>query len=1019
MMSSELAIFGAGGLSRSVINHSRFLLDRAADDRRPSALVVDLAQRDPYAIAPDGTDEFGIAESPQMALLSSSTIQQVLADIAAGRPAPGEFEHISVVEAQALLRKLPKPGEGSGQDPRVTALGLTAERQLVSNKLTAFSNAAHQAANPSLPWMLGVFGLAGGLGTGSVDLLPRALREQISSTVPILAVLAAPDAWRALPAHAKPSLQRHMDAKAAATLRRVAVDGDALDMIWIVSAGGALAAATTPQAGVAPAIATFVATIVQNPGHYSSRLANWRTLRANGRSFATFGIAQINGLPGAHGARIAHEVAIRALSLVVEPDPARQARARDEARTTISDAPVFREALPIAEPKTADIVAMAQPERVDSLLRLGTTDDRNPPELPAGIRNPGVLGRRPHGDDVRALSARMVKQDDEAVAKHIARNRVQGRESATATIAEMLRRAFPVVIADDPQILVGLAAKIGEIAQVTEAARERLSADVRRVDAVRHPVASAEDALREALEPLGRRVSKRAVSACLRATEDVIEAHRWAAGAAGAIALLGEIAGLANACERQLHAALTALKDVRRGEEMLHAAQVQQIHAVQAMPHIQLSFALGGLAQATHDAAIDTALKGNARSSEHQLLVFASLKLAGDPTAAGGWRLLLGWPSDRGLVACRLDEPDSRETIPTDVLSSLAEHGVGAWSGTRDLCADVPLCDSLGYTLRERAAAVDAAPDERQAEAFVKDLMDELGGTLVPLARIRPSIDEGAPAADPMVFGDSRPPVTDAGRLVQPVLEHELAGFKSEAAAGQPDSSPTAGTLTIVQHYHALRAQDFEFMERATHAYVKGDEHVDTNAMGVAAHRIEKAMCERGLTPEPRLLDARVVRLLKDAELLDAASVLVAFDRLPIKDAERTMGKPHLAINNAAGETLRVLAPVGDPAAAIIALCETTDYLRRQILEQAEATQAEIVRSHRGDRAAGQEAYLRRLKALDFTNTDADIDGRDLQLALSLLTNSAIRPDLAMNPLHMEALALPPNGGSSRAGAHT
>ncbi|MDX6719607.1 MAG: hypothetical protein QOJ63_1861 [Solirubrobacteraceae bacterium] len=1018
-MSSELAIFGAGGLSRSVINHTRFLLDRAADDRRPSALVVDLAQRDPYAIAPDGTDEFGTTESPQMALLRSSTIQQVLADIAAERPAPAEFEHITVAEAQKLLRRLPKPGEGSGQDPRVTALGLSAERQLVSNKLSAFSSAAHLAAKPGLPWMLGVFGLAGGLGTGSVDRLPRALREQVETTVPILAVLGAPDAWRALPAHAKPSVQRHMDARAAATLRRVAVEGDALDMIWIVSVGGALAAAASPQSGVAPAIATFVATIVQNPGFYSSRLANWRTLRAGGRSFATFGIAQINALPGAHGARIAHEVAIRALSLVVEPDPARQTRARDEACTTIGDAPVLREALPIAEPKTADIVPMAQPERVDSLLRLGTSDDRNPPELPAGIRNPGVLGRRPHGDDVRALSARMVKQDDEVVAKHIAKNRVQGRESATVTIAEMLRRGFPVVIADDPQILVGLAATIGEIARVAEAARERLSADVRRVNAARHPVASAEDALSEGLEPLGRRVSKRAVTACLRATEDVIEAHRWAAGTAGAIALLGEIAGLANAHERQLHAALTTLKDVRRGEQMLHAAQVQQIQAVQAMPHIHLSFALGGLAQTTYDAAIDQALQGNAPSSEHQLLGFASFKLSGDPAASGGWRLMLSWPSDGDRVASRLDEPDSQETIPTDVLSSLAEHGVGAWSGTRGLCAAVPLCDSLGYTLRERAAAVEAAADERQAEAFVKELMDALGATLLPLARIRPSIDEGAPAADPMVFADSRPPLTKAGQLVQPVLEHELAGFKSEAATGQPDSSPTAGTLTIVQHYHGLRAQDFEFMERATHTYVKGDEQVDTNAMGVAAHRIEKAMYERGLTPEARLLDARVVRLLRDAELLDAASVLVAFERLPIRDAERTMGEPQLAINNASGETLRVLAPVGDPAAAIVALCETTDHLRRQILEQAEATQAEIVRSHRGDRAAGQEAYLRRLKALDFTNTAADIDGRDLQLALSLLTNATARSELAMNPLRMDALALPPNGGSSRAGAHT
>ncbi len=1016
-MSSELAIFGAGGLSRSVINHTRFLLDRAADDRRPSALVVDLAQRDPYGIAPDGTDEFGTAESPQMALLRSSSIQQVLTDIAAGRPSPPDFEHITVAEAQILLRKLPKPGEGSGQDPRVTAIGLTAERQLVSNKLGAFSTAAHHAANPGLPWMLGVFGLAGGLGTGSVDRLPRALRE-VGATAPILAVLAAPDAWRALPAHAKPSIQRNMDAKAAATLRRVAVEGDGLDMIWIVSAGGGLAAATTPQAGVAPAIATFVATIVQNPGHYSSRLANWRTLRANGRPFATFGIAQINALPGAHGARIAHELAVRALSRVVEPDPVRQKTAREEARTTIGDAPVLREALPIAAPKTADIVAMAQPERVDSLLRLGTTDDRNPPELPAGIRNPGVLGRRPHGDDVRALSSSMVKQDDEAVAKHLARNRVQGRASATATIAETLRRAFPVVIADDPQILVALAAKIGEIARVAEAARERLSGDVRRVDDARHPVASAEEALREALEPLGRRVPRRAVTACLRATEDVIEAHRWAAGAAGAIALLGEIAGLATAHERQLVAALTTLKDVRRGEQMLRAEQVQQIQAVQAMPHIQPAFELGGLAHRLHDESIDRSLRGDAGSSEHVLLGFASFKLAGDPTESGQWELMLSWRSDRGQDASRLDDPGSRDTIPTDVLSSLAERGVGGWRGTRDLCAERPLFDALGDTLQERAAAVEAAADVTLAQRFAKELMDELGATLVPLARIRPSTTEGAPAPDPMVFADSRPPLTAAGQLMQPALEHELGGFKRESTAEQPNSSPTAGTLTIVQHYHSLRAQDFEFMQRATLAYVKGDEHVDTDAMGVAAHRIEKAMYECGLT-EPRLLDARVVRLLRDAELLDAASVLVAFERLPIKQAERTMGEPQFAINNAAGDTLRVLAPVGDPAAAIVALCETTDHLRHQILEQAEATQAEIVHGYGGDRAAGQDAYLRRLKALDFTDTGADVDGPDLQLALSLLTNTAGRPDLAMNPLNVDVLALPANGGSSRTGAQT
>ena len=347
-----------------------------------------------------------------------------------------------------------------------------------------------------------------------------------------------------------------------------------------------------------------------------------------------------------------------------------------------------------------------------------------------------------------------------------------------------------------------------------------------------------------------------------------------------------------------------------------------------------------------------------------RLLGFVKFRMDGDAANPAAWDLLVEYPVAGRAAAARLDRGDARDGLPNDVLSRIVQDGVGEWNGTRHVCGAIPICESLGFRLRERAAGDEVAVDAALANVVTDEIMDEFSATLEPLAAIRPASRDGLPAPDSLVFADSRPTLTAAGGLMYDAMARALQVYGGNPMDGTGDEADH-GTITTVKHYLGLRARDFDFMERATAEYVRGDHRVDTTNAGVTAHGIERAMWERGITQEPRLLDERVVRLLEDAELLDASTVLMVFDRLPMIEPDKPLGPNRYALTNASGEILRVLGPVDDKTAAIVKLCAMTDHVRAEIITQAVMTQRETLLRHNDDRIACQNDYVRRLRALE------------------------------------------------------
>ena len=267
----------------------------------------------------------------------------------------------------------------------------------------------------------------------------------------------------------------HADAKAAATVRRIGIERDLADMCWIVGSKGAVAGSGSPQSGVAPAAATFINTLGIHPDHTAARLANWRQQQTRDRHFATFGVHQLLDASALQAERLARETAVLALDRVVDADLQAARAAREQARTVVGGIPVIRDALAIISTNSSEIVPLAAPESVDALLRLATTDDRNPPDLPSGIRNRKMMGRKPHRDDVRSVTAKMLKDDSKVIADHLARNHDQGIAITRTKLGELIAQHFPLAVADDPQVLHKAAAQIDEVADLLLRARDRQS----------------------------------------------------------------------------------------------------------------------------------------------------------------------------------------------------------------------------------------------------------------------------------------------------------------------------------------------------------------------------------------------------------------------------------------------------------------------------------------------------------------------------------------------------------------
>jgi hypothetical protein len=256
---------------------------------------------------------------------------------------------------------------------------------------------------------------------------------------------------------------------------------------------------------------------------------------------------------------------------------------------------------------------------------------------------------------------------------------------------------------------------------------------------------------------------------------------------------------------------------------------------------------------------------------------------------------------------------------------------------------------------------------------------------------------------------DGRAAQTQVGRHLQQVLGDYLGKIAGDADAAH-DTGSAPGKLTLVKHWHGLGLTDFDVMTEAVAAYVTEEHEVDADAAGIAAHHIEQTAWTQGRDSQPRLLDRGVVQLLGDARLLDAAGVLVAFDRLPALPPLEPMGPQELALTSGSRLLVR-LAPADDPPAAIVALCGDAARWRANILELAKETQAAVLVAHGGDRQGALDDYLGRLRTLGFSSTHAPVDGADLLLALTMLTSPDPFPRIRMRPLHI------PPGGSNHAAA--
>jgi hypothetical protein len=1014
---TALAVVPIGGLGRAIVNSAKYQANRGFRAPDLVALGIDLIDKDPFAVAPDGTDVTANMDS-SLVLLSAGHVRAILDNIRRSRGIPPELEWwVEERDVPRLLDRVPAEAEGSAQEPVITAIALQTDQQLLGARMDVLVTRAREAAGGRTPSYLVVAGLgAGGVGPGALLEASRMLRERVGDDASMSCIVALPDAWMRLGAHASPSVQRHMMAKTAATMRALRdLSSVGWDARWILGAAPNAVAAKPPMTGVAALGGTLVLQMAMASHQFASLRPNWRQLVSADRPFATLGAAVVTLAPADQSARLAHRhAAVAWASTLHVSSQATDAAARraDDLLEGFQHSP---EILSIARAEPGLVVGQAHLDSQDQLLRTGGTDQRHPPALPSALSRPSALGVVARAEDVRALCAEAVDQDRDEIAGHLALNNEQALVAMRVHAGALVRQELPATganIGSDPTRLAVLAMTLRGAEARCRSAAARLLDDADAVNERFEHVRQAQDALQEQLDGLGNRVTRPRVTRCLTAAKELVVAHRWQAATASVVGLYRALADAIGDYRRRLEAVGENLRSSMHREERLHAEAIDRLQVLAGHAHVTLTFPPGGLAEDGFDRMVDQAIRGDHGSSSGRGLSELALIADGDLSNADDWRVLLRYPTKKGTTTTRLDSEDAGTPIPLDVLSTVLATGTQDWRGTDEICADVTMADALGYGVAAEAEALGTALDAALAGQFVDRLTETMKHTTEPSAGLRPTfVSERLPSPIIMVLRDGRPARTSAGNLVSTALaEHK--SLKTEDPNAKADSAD--GTLVVLHHYLGLGLEHFDLMDRAIPDYIESDEPVDTTAAGAIAHQIEHDGWRRGLFTEPRLLSRTVVPLLKDPERLIAAGVLLAFGLLTVVEGERTRDKRKLAVLDSHGRIQARLADADSPAECIVALCTRADHLRDGIVKLAQETIWKVREDNHGDQMLAAAEFRRRIAHLRLDQCTDPIDGADLQLALETLLGAA--PDetitISSNPVGGPPGALGPRSDS-------
>ncbi|MBI5105204.1 MAG: hypothetical protein HZB46_09525 [Solirubrobacterales bacterium] len=976
-----------GGAGRSAMNDAEYRLRRGFHDTSVFVATVDLIPHDPHAVAPDGTD---VTDNPDttLTLLRAEHARAALTDIAEGRTVPTALRGwVTPEHARALLPKIPAEAEGSAQEPVITAVAADADLLAIRSRVQTLVARVREHSAGGAPTFFVAFGAgAGGVGPGAVVVCTKQLKEAAGPQASVSLIGLLPESWMRLKAHNSLEVQDHMMAKTAATLRTLRdALGDEVDVTWLVGSHPNALAAASPLTGSCMVAGTLIAATALDPGRIATVRPNWKQNVTHQRPFSTLGASVVTLAAADQARRLAHDHARQGWQEVLTLDADRAAAASQEADGLLDDFAPSPEILSIALADRGVVVAQAEVAGHDALLRTGATDDRDTPQPPAELHDPRCLGVVARADDVRALCARIIDEDRDQVDRHLELNREQGVDAISAQAGRHIARVIPAegtVIAQDPPRLVATSATLAAAEARCRDAAARLRADVAAVDEELRPVQRAMEALQACLEGLRDRVTFRAVAHCLTATEAVVEAHRWRAATAATAMLFDAYADRIGRYGRTLDGALDVVRQSERHEARRHAAVVDELRALANVANVTLAFLPGSGAEASFDREAEEHLRGGHRTPALRALGDFSLLTKGDLSTPDGWQLLLRHPAKSGTVAARLEAAD--EAVPIDVLSAALHGGSGSRPGTATCCARVTVADALGHAAVAEATAEGTTLTTSGVDGFVDALLERLNRTTPPSAALRPKHDgRQLPSPDPLVLLDARAPETDAGQAVARSLAAKMSALHLQLAGARAQQA--AGTLVVLTNHHGLELEHLELAKVSIPKYVESDKPVDTTTAGAAAHQIEHEAWRQGRFPEPRLLDPSVVAILDDPELLAAAGVVTAFDRLPEVAGERASDPDRVVLKDGNERVLMTLAPVGSPAHAIAALCTRARHLRTYILQLADDTIRTVKHDNGGDRLIAAAEVVRRISALQLSRETTPVHGADLALALEML----------------------------------
>jgi hypothetical protein len=341
------------------------------------------------------------------------------------------------------------------------------------------------------------------------------------------------------------------------------------------------------------------------------------------------------------------------------------------------------------------------------------------------------------------------------------------------------------------------------------------------------------------------------------------------------------------------------------------------------------------------------------------------------------------------------DRDDQLGQVPANMLSELIRTEAGDWKGAAKVYAELTLWDALGVDAAERGERLERRVEDVVRE-YAKARVAWLQQAARPLTDARPlsDVDPKVPGLTEILTLEGRAPLTAEGRAVRAAFATALQALNREPErAGEEAQQVEVGgaTLSLIWQRHGLRLAQLSEAYEAIPAYLACERPIHTCAEPAAAWEIERVARRLGQLRHGRLLDAGILRLLRDPELLRAIAVLVATASFP-RVGEAALGKaPEFELQWTVDDVVRRerFGPADDITGLFVECMRRRDDVREPIVAWADEIWRDLLAKRELD---GTLDYLEAaLIRLDFGPARRDVDAEQLRLTLCILLRTGHR----------------------------